>query len=235
MVRRPEVVVFDVNETLSDMTPLRERFVAAGARADSLDVWFAATLRDAFALTVVGAPAVFPEVATGVLLSMLHGVADDPPAAAASILAGFGSLDVHPDVPDGMRLLADAGVRMVTLTNGSAAMAAKLFDRAGVADLVEARLSVDQIGRWKPAPEPYRWAAEQCGVDVAACAMVAVHPWDTDGAKRAGMATGWVDRSGAPYPGVFLPADATGPDLPTVVRALLALPATGPARTDAAA
>ena len=26
--------------------------------------------------------------------------------------------------------------------------------------------------------------------------LVAVHPWDIDGAARAGLRTGWVDRSG---------------------------------------
>lgn len=225
MAARPEVVVFDVNETLSDMEPLRQHFTAVGAPAHLLDAWFAATLRDAFALTVVGATVSFPEVATGVLKGMLHGVADDPAAAAASVLAGFGSLDMHPDVPAGMRILAEGGIRMVTLTNGSSEMAATLFDRAGVAHLVEQRLSVNDIGRWKPAPEPYRWAAEQCGVPVDRCAMVAVHPWDTDGAKRAGMASGWISRDGSPYPSVFQPADVTGRSLPEVAGGLLALPA----------
>jgi hypothetical protein len=37
----------------------------------------------------------------------------------AHVLAGFAELDVHPGVPDGMRQMADAGVRMVTLTNGA--------------------------------------------------------------------------------------------------------------------
>ena len=221
MARRPEVVVFDVNETLSDMEPLRERFVAAGAPGHLLDAWFAATLRDAFALTLGGAPAVFPEVATGVLQTMLHGVVDDPEAAAKSVLDGFALLDVHPDVPEGMRLLAEGGIRMVTLTNGSAQMAAKLFDRAGIADLVEKRLSVNDIGRWKPAPEPYRWAADQCGVAVDRCTMVAVHPWDTDGAQRAGMSAAWINRRGAPFPDVFRSPDVTGADLPSVARSLL--------------
>ena len=34
--------------------------------------------------------------------------------------------------------------------------------------------------------------------------LVAVHPWDTDGARRAGLASAWVNRVGGPYPAYFL-------------------------------
>jgi 2-haloacid dehalogenase len=44
--------------------------------------------------------------------------------------------------------------------------------------------------------------------------MVAVHPWDLHGAARAGMATAWIDRTGAPYPDVFVPPTLTAVDLP---------------------
>lgn len=47
----PAVVVFDVNETLSDMTPMAQRFTDVGAPADLATLWFATVLRDGFALT----------------------------------------------------------------------------------------------------------------------------------------------------------------------------------------
>ena len=223
---RPEVVVFDVNETLSDMEPMRATFAAIGAPPDLLDTWFASTLRDGFALTAAGATASFPDVAGDVLRTLLHGrsgLTTDVDDAISQVLGGMSALDVHPDVPEGMRILHAAGVRLVTLTNGSAAIAAKLFDKVGVADLVERRMSVDEPGRWKPAPEAYRYAGGQCGVAMEAMAMVAVHPWDLDGAKRTGMLTGFVNRLGRPYPSVFSPPDVTGADLPAVATGLLAL------------
>ena len=226
MAGQVQVVVFDVNETLSDMRPLRERFVAAGAPGTLLETWFAGTLRDGFALAAAGSAASFPQVAAGAMRSVL---ALEPQLSqpiddiVESVLAGFQTLSLHPDVADGMRLLADAGLRLVTLTNGSAALAAKLFDAAGIAELVERRLSVDDAGRWKPHPQSYGYAAQQCGVPLEAMCMVAVHPWDTEGAKRAGMRSAWLDRSGVPYPEAFLPPDVTGPDLPALARAVLAL------------
>jgi len=190
------VVVFDVNETLSDMSPLRRRLVDVGLAADRLDAWFAGVLRDGFALAAAGDARPFGEIAGANL-----GV---PPDAAAHVLAGFAELDVHPDVAAGMRELAASGYRLVTLTNGSAGMSEAMFARAGVLDVLEHRLSVEDAGRWKPAREPYEYAARVCRVEPAQMALVAVHPWDVHGAQRAGLTGVWVNRAHTDYP-AYLP------------------------------
>ncbi len=141
--------------------------------------------------------------------------------AVATVLDGVKALDVHPDVPTGLRLLASAGVRIVTLTNGSLPQSEKLLERAGVADLVDQRLSVDDAGRWKPHPNAYRYAAEQCTVPLESCAMVAVHPWDLNGASAVNMTTGWIDRHGTPWPDVFTAPDVFGSTLGEVAHGLL--------------
>ncbi len=221
----PTLVLFDVNETLSDLEPLRTHFEEVGAPGELLDLWFASTLRDGFALAAAGAYADFRTVALGVLRSRLAQVValrGDPGEAAARIVAGFGELDVHPDVEEGVRKLAEAGVRMATLTNGAVEVAQKLLERAGLADLIERQLSVDEVRRWKPAPEPYLHAARALGVPPAQCALIAVHPWDIDGAKRAGLQAAWLNRKRSPYPEFFQPPDFTGEKLGGLADALLA-------------
>ena len=223
----PELVVLDVNETLSDLQPLRQRFADVGAPAHLLDTWFAGVLRDGFALAASGSARTFPEVGAAVLTGLLRHVdgLDRPlPEAVATVLEGVRALDVHPDVPDGLRALSEGGVRIVTLTNGSLTQTEGLLERAGVADLVDRRLSVDDAGRWKPHPDAYRYAADSCGVPLERCAMVAVHPWDLHGAATAGMTTGYVDRRSTPWPAVFTSPHVTGSTLGDVARALLALP-----------
>ena len=37
--------------------------------------------------------------------------------------------------------------------------------------------------------------------------MVAMHPWDIDGARRADLATAWVNRAGGRYPAYFTVLD----------------------------
>jgi 2-haloacid dehalogenase len=204
----PDVVVFDVNETLSNMEPLRARFVDVGLPAAALDAWFAGVLRDGFALAASGDARTFRDVAAGNLRLTLEAASlgdrtvDD---AVAHVLSGFADLDVHPDVPDGMRALVDSGRRLLTLTNGASAMSEPMFARAGVLDLLEHRLSVEDAGRWKPAAEPYHYAAAVCEVEPSSMVLVAVHPWDVHGAQRAGLVGAWLNRGGTPYP-EYLPS-----------------------------
>lgn len=200
-------IVFDVNETLSDTSGLAARFESIGAPASLAPTWFAATLRDGFALAVAGMSASFADIGRDVAHGLLHGVVANPDDAADDILDAFTSLDVHPDVIEGLRTLHAAGHRLVTLSVGSASVAETLLERAGVADTIDLMLSCDDAGLWKPHPAAYRYAARRCGVDVADTIMVAVHPWDLDGAHRAGLTTAYIDRTGAPWPGVFAAPD----------------------------
>jgi 2-haloacid dehalogenase len=217
----PTLAIFDVNETLSDLEPFRARFGQVGAPPQLLAAWFASTLRDGFALTAAGGYADFRTIAKAVLRGQL-GQLENPEQAAEHVLAGFDELDVHPDVAEGMRKLADAGVRMVTLTNGAAEIGAKLLERAGLAELVERTISVDEVRRWKPAPQPYLHATRACGLPPEECVLIAAHPWDVDGAKRAGLKAGWLNRKPADYPNFFERPDVSGDTLGGLVDALLA-------------
>jgi 2-haloacid dehalogenase len=220
--RVPEVIVFDVNETLSDMAPLAGRFADVGAPPALAKLWFAALLRDGFARTAAGESERFAVLAESGLHVVLHGIELDRPvnAAVAHILDGFAGLSVHPDVPDGVRALRARGLRLVTMSNGAAAVAEKLLGDAGLRGEFEHVLSVEDAGVWKPAPGSYGYVAEVCGVEAADLLMVAVHPWDLDGAARAGLRTAWIDRTGAPYPGWCRAPDHVVPGLDHLADAL---------------
>ena len=219
------VVLVDVNETLSDTSALSAAFEAVGAPGHLAPTWFASVLRDGFALTGAGAAAPFAEVARALALSELapHVAADSLDAAADAVVAAVGQLPLHPDAPGGLRALTAAGLRVVTLTNGAAEVADQLLSTGAAREPVEQVLSVADAegGAWKPAAAAYRYALEACGVEAGEAALVAVHPWDVDGAARAGLRAVWVDRSGAPYPEVFRAPDATVrslEDLPRLLR-----------------
>ncbi|MFF4357059.1 haloacid dehalogenase type II [Streptomyces sp. NPDC001604] len=211
-----QVLVFDVNETLSDLTPLRGRFEDIGAPGHLLPTWFAGVLRDGFALTAAGAYADFASVAhEGVrtLLSGLEGWTGDGEAAARHILDGFPQLSVHPDVPDGVRKLSDAGYRLTAMTNGSTALTERLLDAAGVLDRFEALSDVGGPRCWKPAPAAYHYAVERVGVRPEQAMLVAVHPWDVDGARRAGLDGAWLRRGASVYPRTMTPPAFSAQDL----------------------
>lgn len=202
---RPAVIVFDVNETLSDLSAIATRFTDVGLPAHLVPTWFASVLRDGFALSTVGASEKFAVLADHQLRTLAEpGLLDrDLDAAVEHILTGFLGLPVHPDVVDGIRGLHAAGFRLVTLSNGAGLVAENLLGAAGVRDKFEHLLSVEDAGVWKPHRRAYEYAAQVAGVDPDRMLLVAVHPWDLDGAARAGMSTAWIDRAGSTYPPFF--------------------------------
>jgi 2-haloacid dehalogenase len=222
---RPAALVFDVNETLSDMSPLAQRFADVGAEESLAATWFASLLRDGFALTAVGVNPRFAEIARTLLTAQLSARVSDPDAAAEHIMTGFGELSTHADVVPGIHELARLGVRLLTLSNGSASVAEGLLTRAGIRSEFEALLSVEDAPLWKPAPSAYAYALETAALTPAEGMLVAVHPWDIDGAHRAGLRTAWVNRSGGPYPGHLSPADLEVTSMTDLAEQLAALPA----------
>ncbi|MEO5654279.1 MAG: haloacid dehalogenase type II [Marmoricola sp.] len=205
------MIVFDVNETLSDLSPVGARFFAVGASASAASAWFAGVLRDGFALTVAGARPSFAEVAREGLVAALSQTNLNRPLdeAVEHVLAGLGELPVHPDVVSGINALAERGHRLVTLSNGAASVAESLLERAGIRDRFDQLLSVEDARAWKPSPRAYEFAGYALGVPHQEMTLVAVHPWDIDGASREGLNTVWVNRTGGEYPGCFEKPAAT--------------------------
>jgi 2-haloacid dehalogenase len=209
--RRPSLLVFDVNETLSDLSPMAQRCEEVGAPRHLATSWFAGVLRDGFSLTAVGVNEQFATIAAESLRVSLsaHELACSTEDAVQHVMEGFSQLPVHPDVVEGVAALAGLGIRLVTLSNGSTSVAESLLDRAGISGHFEALLSVEDAPLWKPAAAAYGHALERCAVDPADAMLVAVHPWDIDGASRAGLSTAWINRSGGPYPAHFAASDLT--------------------------
>lgn len=222
MAPRFSLAAFDVNGTLSDLAPMEQHFSAVGAPAHLAPLWFASLLRDGFALTAAGVPADFARIGEVLLRGMLPGqpLNRDLDGAVAHILDGFRSLDVHPDVPEGVRALRAAGLRLVTLSNGAPSIADALLERAGVRGEFERVASAAEGTVWKPARLAYEHGSGLFGVPAAEMLLVAVHPWDIDGAARAGLGTCWINRSGGAYPEFFTPPTYTVSALPELAKAL---------------
>lgn len=220
MVRSPDVIVFDVNETLSDMAALGEAFSRAGAPPQAAPAWFAGILRDGFALAATGGNTGFAEIARQGLTRLL-GEQDVASVAAGTevVMTALLELDVHPDVVPGVEALAGVA-ELVTLSNGAASLAEDLLRRAGVGKHFTRLLSVEDAPAWKPARTAYEYAVSRCGTEPGGMLLVAVHPWDIHGARAAGWRTAWLNRTGATYPTYFAAPDLEVADLPALARVL---------------
>ena len=227
-ISQPALIIFDVNETLSDMSPLQQRFEEIGLDAREATSWFAMLLRDGFALTVTGANPSFASLARGSLEVALAGrvPVETLEHAVRHIVDSLSGLGVHDDVVDGVTALAEQGRRLVTLSNGGAAVAEALFTAAGIRDRFEQLLTVEDAPRWKPDREAYHYALRCCGLDQPGEAMlVAVHPWDIEGARSAGLRTAWINRSGGRYPAYFGQPDLEATSVLDLARQLMPEPA----------
>lgn len=216
------VIVFDVNETLSDMAPLGARFSDVGAQASLSKLWFATLLRDGFALASSGDNGSFAEIGADALKQLLDGMElnRDLEAAVQYIMSGMANLALHTDVPDGITALAAAGHRLLTLSNGSAQIAQKLLASAGIGEHFDMLLTVEDAPAWKPARAAYDYAASASGSEAADMMLVAVHPWDIHGAARAGLRTVWLNRTGTIFPGHFINPEITVGSLTELPQAL---------------
>lgn len=217
-MKRPMAVVFDVVETLFSLESLRPRLRSAGLADHHLETWFAAFLRDAFALEISGEYRSFRDIASAnlsVLLEKELGHAERQ--AVDHVLDGFAELDPHSDVAPAMAALQDAGIRIATLTNGSAKVTSILLERAGVRHLVEQVISIDEIGHWKPHSAVYGFCTEKLGLQPDEVALVAAHPWDIQGASQSGLTTGYVARDGAPFPSVMKTPDVQASSLTELI------------------
>lgn len=222
MTTTPHLIVFDVNETLSDMAPLGAAFERVGVAAGLSRAWFAGVLRDGFALAATGGNAGFAEIAQDSLHRLLTEQAVPASGESAEdIMGAFTSLGVHPDVVSGVKALRGVA-ELVTLSNGAGQVAETLLSGAGVREQFSEILSVQDAPAWKPARSAYAYAATHCGRNPQDMLLVAVHPWDIHGAHHAGLRTAWINRAGAAYPSYFARPDWEAADLPSLAAQLTA-------------
>ncbi len=185
--------------------------------------WFAQLILYSQALTLAGEYAAFGELG-GAVLQMVADTRRQPVSAenVLSVKQAIASMPAHPEVPEALRGLRDAGFRLFTLTNNPARTATEQLERAGLADFFERQFSVDVVHRYKPAPETYRFVEHQLGLSSSNCCMIACHTWDTLGAVAAGWDAALIVRPGnAPLPLGPQPR-IVGQDLSVVAASLIA-------------
>jgi 2-haloacid dehalogenase len=214
---RGRVLVFDVNETLLDLSALDPHFVRLFGDAKVRVEWFGTMLQSAFLTTITGPYTPFGEhfKAALAITAERRGVRVSP-ADEQAILAGVRTLPPYPEVRPALERLGREGFRLAALTNSTAQVEEAQLRSAGLADLFEKALSADAAKRLKPAAEAYQTAARELGVETRAIRLVAAHVWDVQGALRAGAAAAFVQRPGAVWNPLFERPDVVGKDLTEV-------------------
>lgn len=126
----------------------------------------------------------------------LRGLADA--GLTEPLMALYMTLDAYPEAPTALAALADKGLGLGILSNGSPAMLDAATRSSGLAPLMNAVLSVDPLRTFKPAPEVYALATERFAAERSEILFVSSNGWDVCSAAAYGFTAVWVNRAGAP-------------------------------------
>ncbi|MDE2582667.1 MAG: haloacid dehalogenase type II [Rhodospirillales bacterium] len=122
------------------------------------------------------------------------GLAD--PALRQRLMDLYRTLAVFPEVPETLRRLRAAGIKTAILSNGSPAMLASAVAGNALGALLDAVLSVEDVGVFKPDPRVYQHALDRLGVPAAAVSFQSSNAWDAYAASAFGMRVVWCNRYG---------------------------------------
>jgi 2-haloacid dehalogenase len=195
---KPKSLVFDVNETLLDLSPLKLDFELVFGSSDPMGEWFARLLHGSLVANHLDDYRAFGVIGVEALqLVAKRRRVDLDGVTATRIVSQLASLPAHRDVAPALERLVDAGFGVAVLTNGSTETANAQIENAGLTAFIQRVISVEEVGRFKPDPATYRHAAQVMDVSVSESMLVAAHDWDVTGAMKAGAQGAYVQRSGS--------------------------------------
>ncbi|WP_417777722.1 haloacid dehalogenase type II [Stutzerimonas xanthomarina] len=216
-------LVFDVNETLLDVAALDPLFQRLFGDSSARVEWFLTLEEGWMTATIVECFHPFAKLAQAalVMVGQRRGI-EVSEAQCEELVGGMKRLPAHPDVRPALEQLRIEGFQLAALSNGSLPALRQQLESAGLGDSFDAILSVEDTQRYKPAPEPYRMAAERNGIEQEQMMMVAAHAWDITGAAAAGCRTAFIARPGKVLNPAGSQPDIQGNDLQDFARQLLA-------------
>ncbi|WP_281846895.1 haloacid dehalogenase type II [Olleya namhaensis] len=226
IAQRPKVLFFDVNETLLDLTAMKDSVgQVLGGRKDLLSLWFTTMLQYSLVSTVGNQYNDFGIIGAAALqmVAANNGITLTEAQAKASILGPIRSLPAYPEVKASLQKLKDADYKLVSFTNSSNKGVETQFKNSGLLNYFDERLSVEDIGKFKPHVDTYIWAARKMQIKPEECLLVAAHGWDIAGALWANWRGAFISRPGAQlYPLAEKP-EIIASDLALITDQLIAL------------
>jgi 2-haloacid dehalogenase len=192
--------VFDAYGTLFDVhAAIGRHRTAAGPEAERFsELWRLKQLEYSWTLTLSGQYVDFWTLTQRALDYAFARVPSVDRTLRAQLLEAYHKLDAYPDARDTLAALKARGLATAILSNGSPAMLNAAVGASGMAQLLDATLSVDAVRMYKPRPEVYALVTARFALRPQQVAFVSSNRWDVMGAAAFGFRPLWVNRSGMP-------------------------------------
>jgi 2-haloacid dehalogenase len=188
--------VFDAYGTLFDVASaaLRCSDELAGMAPQLSALWRDKQLQYTWLRAVQGRHADFWQVTGDALDFALESLGLADPVLRERLMRLYLILDAYPDAPAVLQQLRGAGFATAILSNGSPAMLAAAVDNAGLGDLLDHVLSVEEAEVYKPDPRVYQLAVDHLAVPPKAIAFISSNGWDAWAGSAFGMRAIWCNR-----------------------------------------
>jgi 2-haloacid dehalogenase len=195
------IVVFDIIGTCFSLEKPRMQLIELGAPSYALELWFATSLRDAFAFSHAGQYQPLKEILQAELPRTLQLLDIDlNEAQQKQVIATMSELELQPTAKEALQIITKAGYKIVALTNGSEKSTLNLLERAGVKQYFAEVYSCDAISVTKPHQDVYKMIPTD---DLTKDWLVAAHAWDIAGAIATGIKTAFVKQLEKDYLKVY--------------------------------
>ncbi len=193
-----QACVFDAYGTLFDFASATARCKDdLGEKAAMLTgLWRDKQLQYTWLRGLQGRHADFWQVTGDTLDFALETLGIDTPGLRGRLMDLYLTLEVFPEVPEVLRRLKGAGMVTAILSNGSPRMLAAAVEGAKIGSLIDAVISVEEVGVFKPHPKVYQRAVDRLGVAPAQIAFQSSNAWDAWAASAFGMRVVWCNRYG---------------------------------------
>src|SRR5262245_10286856 len=209
-----KAVVFDAYGTLFDVhSAVMRHAEAIGPDAARLsEIWRAKQLEYSWVLSLAHRYEPFWLLTERALDHALARCPDVDEGIKPRLLDAYRTLASYPDARPTLDVLRRQGLRTGILSNGDPDMLSRAVATAGLADSLDAVLSVDAVRVFKTSPRAYELVLTAFGVKPREVMFVSSNRWDIAGAAAFGFIPAWVNRSGLPdeYPGLEPAATVAG-------------------------
>ena len=121
------------------------------------------------------------------------------PAKQKQLLDQYSQLTAFPENLGVLQALKQMGMRCAILSNGSPEMLSSAVKSAGMTELIDKVLSVDEVRQFKTSPQSYGMVADHYPTDIREVLFVSSNSWDALGATWFGFKSFWVNRQGLPF------------------------------------
>lgn len=200
-----KLCVFDAYGTLFDVAGAA-RLAAAEPGNEALgavwprlaEIWRRKQLEYSWIRAIAGAHTDFWAVTCDALDYAMAAVGLDDTGLRDRLRDLYRTLPAYPEVPGMLDALRAAGAGTAILSNGSPDMLASAVASAGLGARLDAVLSVESVGVFKPDRRVYELVGARFGTAPAEVLFVSSNGWDAAAAAGFGFRVLWVNRDGLP-------------------------------------